>query len=235
MNKYLIEFTKQGIIAYTSHLDLLRLFKRTFKRAEISLSHSQGFNPHPKIGFGQPLSLGYESTCELIEFETGEDYKPNEIIKELQLLMPQGISLNFCKKIDVRTKSIASLVVAADYTVKIPLLDCIKNIFPDNDSLVTFLDKYMEQDEIITKKRQKKTKKYIDVNIKNKIKKITDISLDDNISFTLHLDCGSKSNLSPDLVLNSLFNFASESEILKIRNMTKITRIQFFFDNTYSL
>ena len=68
--KYVIRFQKTGVICYTSHLDIMKVFKRSFKRAGIRLAYSQGFNPHPKMGFAQPLSLGYESLDEYIEFET---------------------------------------------------------------------------------------------------------------------------------------------------------------------
>ncbi len=55
--KYIIEFSKTGTICYTSHLDIMKVFKRAFNRAGIRLAYSQGFNPHPKMGLAQPLSL----------------------------------------------------------------------------------------------------------------------------------------------------------------------------------
>ena len=75
MNRYFMIFSKTGYIKYISHLDMLRLFKRAFKRTGIALEFSHGFNPHPKMGFAQPLSLGYTSLGEYIEFETVEAYK----------------------------------------------------------------------------------------------------------------------------------------------------------------
>ena len=48
MNRFAIKFNKRGYIKYTSHLDMLRLFKRAMKRCDIRLKYSQGFNPHPK-------------------------------------------------------------------------------------------------------------------------------------------------------------------------------------------
>ena len=68
--KYIIDFSKTGTICYTSHLDIMKVFKRSFKRAGISIAYSQGFNPHPKMGFAQPLSLGYWGLEEYVEFET---------------------------------------------------------------------------------------------------------------------------------------------------------------------
>ena len=43
MSKYVIQFSKTGIICFTSHLDLMRIFKRAFKRAGYALKHSDVF------------------------------------------------------------------------------------------------------------------------------------------------------------------------------------------------
>ena len=37
MNRYVLKFAKEGYSRFTSHLDMLRLFKRAFKRSGISL------------------------------------------------------------------------------------------------------------------------------------------------------------------------------------------------------
>ena len=69
MTRYIMQFSKTGTSCYISHLDLVRVFHRAFKRAGIKLEYSKGFNPHPKMGFAQPLSLGYTGIREYIEFE----------------------------------------------------------------------------------------------------------------------------------------------------------------------
>ena len=88
-NQYVIEIKKDGYMKYISHLDMIKLFKTSFKKAGIKLAYSQGFNPHPKMGFAQPLSLGYSSSCELLEFETKDDINPNEILLLLQNSVPK--------------------------------------------------------------------------------------------------------------------------------------------------
>ena len=40
MNRYVVEFSKDGYIRYTSHLDLLRLFKRAFKKTGVEPDYS---------------------------------------------------------------------------------------------------------------------------------------------------------------------------------------------------
>ena len=62
-------FEKTGNAVWISHLDLMRLFQRAFKRAGLPLVHTQGFNPRPSVSIALPLSVGVESCCELLDFE----------------------------------------------------------------------------------------------------------------------------------------------------------------------
>ena len=62
-------FEKTGNARYISHLDLMRLFQRAFKRAGLPLTHTQGFNPRPSVSIALPLSLGVESRCEILYFD----------------------------------------------------------------------------------------------------------------------------------------------------------------------
>ncbi|MDD4201138.1 MAG: TIGR03936 family radical SAM-associated protein, partial [Eubacteriales bacterium] len=116
--KYIINFKKTGVICYTSHLDILKVFKRSFKRAGIKLAYSQGFNPHPKIGFAQPLSLGYEAYDEYMEFETADDYDGNgsvTLLESLKTIMPDGLTLVSIREASELKKTLASMTVAAEY------------------------------------------------------------------------------------------------------------------------
>ena len=62
-------FEKVGRSVWISHLDLMRLFQRAFKRAGLKLKHTQGFNPRPSVSIALPLSVGVESECELLDFD----------------------------------------------------------------------------------------------------------------------------------------------------------------------
>ena len=73
-------FEKTGTAIYISHLDLMRLFQRAFKRAGLPLTHTQGFNPRPSVSIALPLSIGVESHCELLDFDLYGDKIPNEEI-----------------------------------------------------------------------------------------------------------------------------------------------------------
>ncbi|MBQ7604318.1 MAG: DUF2344 domain-containing protein [Clostridia bacterium] len=65
---YRIKFTKTGSLQFISHLDLNRTMTRVLVRAGLPVHYSEGFNPHPKITFGPPLSIGAESLTEFMDF-----------------------------------------------------------------------------------------------------------------------------------------------------------------------
>ncbi|MEY8367952.1 TIGR03936 family radical SAM-associated protein [Anaerovoracaceae bacterium 42-11] len=200
MRKYVIKFTKEGYIKYTSHLDMLRLFKRAFKKCGIAMAYSQGFNPHPKMGFAQPLSLGYTSRCELLEFETTADYAPQEIAEKLQAAMAEGVEILSCDYDRSNAKSLAAATEAAEYLVKFPLV-CNRAKYEQ------VLAEYLAQEEIFAEKRQKKTKKMVTVDIRPKIRSVK-LAEDENLTLSMVLDCGSASNLSPEQVIASFVKFA---------------------------
>lgn len=74
-------FEKMGNAVWISHLDLMRLFQRAFKRAGLPLKHTQGFNPRPSVSIALPLSVGVESCCELLDFEIEGELPPMEDVK----------------------------------------------------------------------------------------------------------------------------------------------------------
>ncbi len=201
MSQYTVKFSKQGYICYTSHLDLLRLFKRAFKKAGIRLAYSQGFNPHPKMGFAQPLSLGYSSICEYLEFETAESYDTTILRSLLEDQMPDGIVLHDCEKITDQKKSLAARTYAAEYIVGIPM-----DKSPEK-SAQEIIDEFLAQDEIMVPKKQKKSKAMKDVNIREKIRFISGVFEGDAFIFTANLDSGSDSNLSPELLIQAITKF----------------------------
>ena len=85
-------FEKTGNAVWISHLDLMRLFQRAFKRAELPLTHTQGFNPRPSVSIALPLSVGVESRCELLDFELYGEKLPNEeILSRLNEKLVDGV------------------------------------------------------------------------------------------------------------------------------------------------
>lgn len=85
-------FEKKGNAIWISHLDLMRMFQRAFKRAGLPLTHTQGFNPRPSVSIALPLSVGIESGCELLDFDLdGEPIPEAEIKRRLNEKLVDGV------------------------------------------------------------------------------------------------------------------------------------------------
>lgn len=85
-------FEKVGTSVWISHLDLMRLFQRSFKRAGLQLSHTQGYNPRPSVSIALPLSVGVESCCELLDFElVGDKPSNDEVCERLNRVLVDGV------------------------------------------------------------------------------------------------------------------------------------------------
>lgn len=86
--KIRLVFKKEGKLKFISHLDLIRTMKGAFSRAGIPIYYSEGFNPHPKMVFSLPLSIGSESTCEYLDIKLNEPMEKNDLIQKLNAQFP---------------------------------------------------------------------------------------------------------------------------------------------------
>ncbi len=90
MLKLRMRFRKEGFTAFISHLDLMRTMQRSFARAGLNASHTEGFNPHVYVSMVLPLSVGHESVTELMDFEyDGEP--PVDFVEKMNAALPPGI------------------------------------------------------------------------------------------------------------------------------------------------
>ena len=87
-------FEKTGNAIWISHLDLMRVFQRAFKRAGLPLVHSRGFNPRPSVSIALPLSVGVESACELLDFDLeGCEVPCDEMRDRLNEMLVAGVKV----------------------------------------------------------------------------------------------------------------------------------------------
>jgi radical SAM-linked protein len=204
----MLKFTKEGMLKYTSHLDMVRMFKRAFSRADLRLAFSEGFNPHPKMSFAQPLSLGYSSIAEWLEFETLEDFEPEDLMTRLAPQLPDGMRLLEASRMSREEKSLASRCAAAEYLIVLPLDESVGG---DGEALARTLSEdcgngFLEQAEIPVLKKSKKGAPTT-VDIRGMIRWLRIDVVDTNIIMSTCLDAGSQSNLSPELLIRAFQDY----------------------------
>ena len=116
-------FEKTGNAVWISHLDLMRLFQRAFKRAGLPLKHTQGFNPRPSVSIALPLSVGVESRCELLDFDLdGESISCDEIGSRLNDALVDGVKVLKVYEDGKKLKELAllSCTVSLEYDAGVP-------------------------------------------------------------------------------------------------------------------
>ena len=178
MNDYYLRYKRGESIKYVSHLDFVRVFGRAFRRAELPIAYSEGFNPHPLLTFALPLSVGYTSECELMEFVLEKEIETEEIKERLQKAMPAGIEIAEVCKGKTRMKKLDNAL----YIVKA-------------ENLPNDLSDFLSLDSILIEKKTKSGIKEADIrgDIKN-------IALKDG-RIEMLLSAGSRANLKPEVVI----------------------------------
>lgn len=150
-----ILFEKTGNAIWISHLDLMRLFQRAFKRAGLALKHTQGFNPRPSVSIALPLSVGIESHCELLDFDLdGQAVACEEICQRLNQSLINGVHVLQVYDAGSKLRDLAFLncKITMEYDRGVPAnaLDDLQTLFSSESLIVPKKSKngVIEQDII---------------------------------------------------------------------------------------
>lgn len=88
-----VKFEKTGKLQYISHLDLLRTMQTALRRSKVKMVYSEGFNPHMKINFALPLSIGIESVCEFMDIKTDGSVECADVKENLDKNLPENMKV----------------------------------------------------------------------------------------------------------------------------------------------
>ena len=196
-----VKYKKEDEMIFISHLDLQRLLQRAFRRAKINLSYSEGFNPHPKMSYGNALALGVESQGEYVDIEIEDDIEVKEFLERINEQLPDGIKFVKGQEIDPKTPSLSSIIVYGEYIFNIDLEVPLSKEFVKSRVL-----NFVKSKEIIITKKNKKGKK-VEVDIRPMIRNFDFVSLDDNrVTFVSTIATGSKANLNINILIPQILD-----------------------------
>ncbi|MDP3804076.1 MAG: TIGR03936 family radical SAM-associated protein [Candidatus Omnitrophota bacterium] len=88
-----LNFEKKGDARFMSHLDLVRLFQRASRRANLPVEITKGFSPHLKISIAKALKLGVEADREEVVFYMEKAIHPADFIKSINVKLPEGVKV----------------------------------------------------------------------------------------------------------------------------------------------
>ena len=199
MNRYVLRFYKKGNIRFLSHLDLVRLFKRAVRKGRIDVGFSNGYNPHELVNIVQPLSLGYETDCDYFEIDTMSEHDPAELMEALNEALPEGLKFFDCRQAERTPEYLSNKTSYALYEAVFGL---------KSDAEMPCAETFLAQDIITITKKDKKTKKDAEKDVKSFIKELVIFRNPDGAAAArMMLRCASNETLNPGKLLQSLFKF----------------------------
>lgn len=201
MRSVRIWFTKKDTSKYISHLDLTRCLIRAFRRTDIPLWYTEGFNPHPHLVFGLSLPLGVEGECEVLDIRLDKEDYPNErVLSELNRVTVPGI--NFLKIAEPEYKPL--FITSGLYEMKISSNNGEK--IKEN-----ILNKLNSNSISIQKKTKKGEIK--EINVSEHLTELNFIKTDDTeLHFSFILPAGNDFTINPVMFKDALISdFAPEN------------------------
>ena len=209
-----MSFQKTGMAKFISHLDTVRCITRAMKRACVPIWFTEGFNPHAFLTFAMPLSLGFESLCETVDFRLMEEVDLNELSSKINDALPVDITV---KEIYVYETS-PNDIRWAEYKI----------VFNNPDELLLKnAEKVLSADEISVLKKGKQGRRKVEkeVNIKEHIKSFELIEENGKLILNTILSSGTSININPMLLIGALVKDTNTDEqdvdIIKIQSFTE--------------
>jgi radical SAM-linked protein len=202
--KVRVKFTKIGSVRFIGHLDLMRFFQKTLRRAKIPMRYSGGYSPHPLMTFAAPLGIGIESLAEYVDLEMADDYPVEDFAEAFNAQSVEGIKVVQAKRIPDHTPNAMSSVAAADYeitlhqnTIEIDKPTQIEALFM---ALKVRIPALLSQEEVCVTKTQKNEERII--NIRPGILQLEVMT--DRIR--MRVDASSAGSIKPSLVMQALLS-----------------------------
>lgn len=190
MQRVRATFEKKGRAKYISHLDLNRCMLRIFRRSGLPIWYTEGFHSHPYYSFALALSLGFESSCEILDFNLNEDIPFDEIRDRLNAVMPEGMQI--VKVADQKQKITA--IAKAEYSF---------SLASDNaEGLYDAVQELIAKPEILIEKKTKRGMKEVD--IKPDMEIVSCEKTESTVDMTMRLPAGTQTNYNPTLFIEAL-------------------------------
>lgn len=201
MHKNRLLFAKEGRACYISHLDLMATFQRAFLRAGVEIWQTQGFNRHSYVSIALPLSVGYSSSCEILEFNLESDMPYAEVVSRMNRALPEGIRVLDCYGTKIPLKKIQYL----DWTV---VLEYDSGVPEGAEDAFRGL---LNQESCVIQKKSKKSKKgYTELDIIPMIRSWTLEAGEGTLTWNVVI-LAQNPGLNPSIVIDTLSRLSPEA------------------------
>ena len=194
------KFKKYGPVVYIGHLDIMRFFQKAIRRSGINASYTEGFSPHLKLSFAQPLSVGVETDGDYFDLEMDSLPDLDTLVGEMNKQCVDGIEVLCVTLLDEDVQNGMSSVKAADYIYTFDKLDAEDEaLLKDFFSQDTYIFEYIRKD---------KTK------VKDLMEDIYGYEILGDNRLLVKVNSSSAGNLKADVVTEALEKYGLKSKCL---------------------
>ncbi len=190
-----VKYSKQGLMMFIGHLDMMRYFQKACRRAGIDVVYTEGLSPHMSMSFALPLGVGMTSDSEYVDVDLVDSISGAEIVERLNRSVPEGVHFIEARQIPIgKAYKGMTLAARADYTLR-ETVDSFQETW-DASWKEDFL-RWLDQSEILVMKKGKKTEKEINIR-----PLIYEAHFNGN-DLILGLSAGLDRNIRPELVMKA--------------------------------
>lgn len=194
--RYRLTYSRNDMAAWIAHLDMMRMFQRTLKRAEIPMAYTKGYNPRPIMEFALPVGVGIETRNEPFDIVLSEEMDTQVMLDQINQNIPRGLAIVAVKKLPHNVKNIMSQVSAATY-------------YLEAEKIGTIVEReYIKSTQPIMVEKIRKNK-VRNLNIRDFL---LDVQCLDENSVRIKCKAGSSDNLRPDLFIRAFYPYGISEE-----------------------
>ena len=184
-----LRYSRVEPAVWLAHLDLMRTFERSIRRAGLPVAYSQGYNPRPHLAFALPIGVGLATLDDYVDVYLTEPVEPSDLIERLNRCLPAGLSILAAAPVSGIGPSLMSRICAAEY-----ILDGV-----GLTKAAEQLSALPEDQPWLVEKNSKG--KMVTVNIRPLLLEMLPEGPD---RLRIRVSAGSKENMRPDLYLSAM-------------------------------
>jgi len=199
--RVMIRFTKDPVIRYVSHLDLMRSARRHFRRANLPVAYSEGFHPHPILSFAMALPVGASSDGEYMDLGLSVDMPCSRVMEQMNAVCPLGMKITGVWAMEEEAPSQMAMVTAARWqlTFKGSAAETLARRVPE----------ILASESVTVEKNNGKKTSMVDIR-----PGIHELALkEDGVTVIALLDAGSKNNIQPQNLADALLGEPSLGKV----------------------
>jgi len=156
--RFRIRYSKQGLMKFIGHLDMMRYFQKTLRQAGIEVTFTEGMSPHMSMSYAFPLGVGMTSDSEYVDVDLDIPLASRELVRRLNLAAAEGVYFLDARVIETgKANKGMTLVQRADYTLY------FREGHEWEEGWKSDFAAWLEQDSIMVLKKSKKTEREINI------------------------------------------------------------------------